>query len=173
MSGTTVDAEDISLKIQLKSSNLIEVESESEVAQLCPTLCDPMNCSPPGSSIHGIFPARVLEWVAISFSKAWKWKVKVKSLSRVRLLATPWTAAHQVPPSMGFSRQEYWSGLPLPSLKAPLGLTKRWSCINLEGWNGEGDGRQVQKGGDICVPYGWFTLRFDRKENAVKQLSFN
>ena len=69
MSGTTVDAEDISLKIQLKSSNLIEVESESEVAQLCPTLCDPMNCSPPGSSIHGIFPARVLEWVAISVSR--------------------------------------------------------------------------------------------------------
>ena len=57
--------------------------------------------------------ARTLEWVAISFSNAWKWKVKVRSLSRVRLVATPWTAAHQAPPSMGFSRQEYWSGVPL------------------------------------------------------------
>ena len=63
----------------------------------------------------GILKARTLEWVAISFSNAWKWKVKVKSLSRVRLLATPWTVAHQAPPSMGFSRQEYWSGVPLPS----------------------------------------------------------
>ena len=78
--------------------------------QLCPTLCDPRDGSPPGSPIPGIFQARTLEWVAIAFSNAWKWKVKVKSLSRVRLLATPWTAAHQAPPSMGFSRQEYWSG---------------------------------------------------------------
>ena len=66
--------------------------------------------------IPGILQARILKWVAISFSSAWKWKVKVKSLSPVRLFATPWTAAHQAPPSMGFSRQEYWSGLPLPSL---------------------------------------------------------
>ena len=80
------------------------------------TLCDPIDGSPPGSSIPGILQARTLEWVAISFYNAWKWKVKVKSLSRVRLLATPWTAAHQAPPSMGFSRQEYWSGVPLPSL---------------------------------------------------------
>ena len=71
---------------------------------------DPMDCSLPGSSIHGIFQAKVLEWVAISFSNAWKWKVKVKSRSHVRLLVTPWTAAYQAPPSMGFSRQEYWSG---------------------------------------------------------------
>ena len=77
---------------------------ESEVAQLCPTLCDPMDGSPPGSPVPGILQARTLEWVAISFSSGWKWKVKVKSLSRVRLLATPWTAAHQAPPSMGFSR---------------------------------------------------------------------
>ena len=78
-------------------------------------LCDPIDGSPPGSPIPGILQARTLEWVAISFSIAWKWKVKVKSLSRVGLLATPWTAAHQAPLSMGFSRQEYWSGLPLPS----------------------------------------------------------
>ena len=77
-------------------------------------LCDPIDGSPPGSPIPGNLQARTLEWVAISFSNAWKWKNKVKSLSRVRLLATPWTAAHQAPPSMGFSRQEYWSGFPLP-----------------------------------------------------------
>ena len=83
--------------------------------QSCPTLCNPIDCSPPGSSIPGILQARTLEWVAISFSNAWKWKVKVKSRSHVQLLATPWTAAYQAPPSMGFSRQEYWSGVPLPS----------------------------------------------------------
>ena len=79
------------------------------------TLCDPIDGSPPGSPVPGILQARTLEWVAISFSNAWKWKVKVKSLSYVRLLATLWTAAYQAPLSMGFSRQEYWSGLPLPS----------------------------------------------------------
>ena len=83
--------------------------------QSCPTLCDPIDGSPPGPAVPGILQARTLEWVAISSSNAWKWKVKVKLLSRVWLLATPWTAAHQAPPSMGFSRQEYWSGLPLPS----------------------------------------------------------
>ena len=83
--------------------------------QSCPTLCDPTDGSPPGSPIPGILQARTLEWVAISFSNAWKWEVKVKSLSRVRLLVTPRTAAHQAPASMGFSRQEYWSGVPLPS----------------------------------------------------------
>jgi len=83
--------------------------------QLCPTLCDPIDGSPPGSTIPGILQARTLEWVAISFSNAWKWKVKVKLLSRARLLATPWTATCQAPPSMGFSRQEYWSGVPLLS----------------------------------------------------------
>ena len=127
----------------------MKVKSESQVTQLSPTLSDPMGCSLPGSSIHGIFQGRVLEWgaimesvqfssvaqscptlcdpidssppgspvpgVAISFSNEWKWKVKVKSLSHVRLLATPWTAAYQAPPSMGFSRQEYWNGVPLPS----------------------------------------------------------
>ena len=83
--------------------------------QSCPTLCNPIDGSPSGSTIPGILQARTLERVAISFSNAWKGKVKVKSLSRVRLLATPWTAAYQAYPSMGFSRQEYWSGVPLPS----------------------------------------------------------
>ena len=87
----------------------------AKLLQSCPTLCDPIDRSPPGSAVPGILQARILGWVAISFSSAWEWKVKVKSLSRVQLLATPWTAAYQVPPSMGFSRQEYWSGVPLPS----------------------------------------------------------
>ena len=87
----------------------------AKLLQLCPSLCNPIDRSPPGSPVPGILQARTLEWVAISFSNAWKWKVKVKPLSRVRLLATPWTAAYQAPPSLGFSRQEYWSGLPLPS----------------------------------------------------------
>jgi len=90
--------------------------------QSCPTLCDPIDGSPPGSPIPGILQARTLGWVAISFSNAWKWKVKVKLLSRVWLFETPWTSAYQAPPSMGFSRQEYWSGVPSPSPIAPLGI---------------------------------------------------
>ena len=85
--------------------------------QSCPTLCDPIDGSPPASPVPGILQARTLDWVAISFSNAWKWKVKVRSLSPVWLLATPWTTAYQAPPSMGFSRQEYWSGVPLPALR--------------------------------------------------------
>ena len=85
----------------------------AKLLQSCPTLCDPIEGSPPGSPVPGILQARVLEWVAISFSNAGKWKMKVKSLSRVRLLATPWTVAYQAPLSMGFSRQEYWSGVPV------------------------------------------------------------
>ena len=84
----------------------------AKLLQSCPTLCNPIDGSPPGSPVPGILQARTLEWVAISFSNAWKWKLKVKSLSRVRLFATPWTAAYQAPPSMGFSMQEYWSGVP-------------------------------------------------------------
>ena len=87
----------------------------AKLLQSCPTLCNPIDSSPPGYPVPGILQARTLEWVAISFSNVWKWKVKGKSLSHFRLFATPWTAAYQTPPSMGFSRQEYWSGLPLPS----------------------------------------------------------
>ena len=87
----------------------------AKLLQSCPTLCDPTDGSPPGSSVPGILQARTLEWAAISFSNVWKWKVKVKSFSCVRLLATPWTTAYQAPPSTGFSRKEYWSGVPLPS----------------------------------------------------------
>ena len=88
--------------------------------QSCPTLCDPIDGSPPGSPVPEILQARTLEWVAISFSNAWKWKVKVKSLSRVWPSGTPWTAAYQALLSMGFSWQEYWSGVPLPSPAPPL-----------------------------------------------------
>jgi len=91
------------------------IAAAAKSLQLCLTLCDPRDGSPPGSPVPGILQARTLEWAAISLSNAWKWKVKVKSLSHVWLLATPWTAAYQAPPSMGLSRQEYWSGLPLPS----------------------------------------------------------
>ena len=90
--------------------HILSAAAAGKSLQSCPTLCDPTDGSPPGSPVPGILKARTLEWVAISSSNAWKWKVKVKSLSRVLVLATPWTAAHQAPPSMGFSRQEYWSG---------------------------------------------------------------
>jgi len=95
--------------------------------QSCPTLCNPRDGSPPGSPVPGILQARTLDWVAISFSNAWKWKVKVKSLNRVWLLATPWTVAHQAPLSMGFSRQEYWSGVPLPS--------PQWTWVWVNSWS--------------------------------------
>ena len=99
----------------------------AKLLQSCPTLCDPIDGSPPGSSIPGILQARTLEWIAISFPNAGKWKVKVKSLSRAWLVATPWTTAHQAPLSMWFSRQEYWSGLPLPS-------NSIWNLRNLHWW---------------------------------------
>ena len=93
----------------------IRYAAASKSLQSCLTLCDPIDGSPPGSPIPGILQARTLEWVAVSFSNTWKWKVKVKSLSRVQLFETSWTAAYQAPPSIGFSRQEYWIGLPSPS----------------------------------------------------------
>ena len=98
--------------------------ADAKSLQSCPTLCDPIDGSPPGSPVPGILQARTLEWVAISFSNAWKCKGKVKSLSRVRLLATPWTVAYQAPPSMGVSRQEYWSGVPSPSPNQRAGTDK-------------------------------------------------
>ena len=101
--------------------------------QSCPTLCDPRDDSPPGVPVPGILQARTLEWVAISFSNAWKWKVKVKLLSRARLLATPWTAAYQAAPPMGFSRQEDWKsdGVPPPSPLAVLELSLVSCCWGL------------------------------------------
>ena len=113
--------------------NIIAAAATAKSPQLCPTLCDPRDGSPAGSPVPGILQARTLEWVAISLSNAWKWKGKVKSLSRVRLLATPRTAAHQAPPSMGFSRQEYWSRMPIKHLKNDLSLDWDWRYISLGG----------------------------------------
>ena len=91
----------------------------------------PIDGSPPGSAVPGILQARTLEWVAISFSNALKWKVKGKSLGHVRRSATPWTAAQKAPPSMGFSRQVYWSGVPLPSpLVQSMRLQKSWTQLS-------------------------------------------
>ena len=109
----------------LKVHQLVAAAAKS--LQSCPTLCDPIDDSPPGFPIPGILQARTVEWVAISFSNASKGKGKVKSLSRVRLFATPWTVAYQIPPSIGFSRQEYWSGLPFPS---PRDLSQTWVSPN-------------------------------------------
>ena len=111
--------------------------------QPCPTLCDPIDGSPPGSPVPGILQARTPEWVDISFSNAWKWKVKVKLLSCVWLFATPWTAAYQAPPSKGFSRQEYWSGVPPPSLMVDWVLPKSEA------------GRAKKKGEGGVLPFGW------------------
>ena len=95
--------------------------------QSCLTLCNRIDGSPPGSPVPGILQARTLEWVTISFTNVWKWKMKVKSLSRVWLLATPWTAAYQALPSMGLSRQEYWSGVPRPSLLGRSSRCQPWA----------------------------------------------
>ena len=108
--------ENISLLTKLIYVTGYAAAAAAKSLQSCPPLCNRIDGSPPGSPIPGILQARTLEWVAISFSNAWKWKVKLKLLSCVRLFATPCTAVYQDPSSMGFSRQEYWSGLPLPSL---------------------------------------------------------
>ena len=100
--------------------------------QSCLILCYPIDGGPTGSPVPGILHARTLEWVTISSSNAWKWKVKVKSFSPVWLCATPWTAAYQAPPSMGFSRQEYWSWVPLPSPKGMAGPIKVMKEKNLQ-----------------------------------------
>ena len=107
---------------------LMHAAAAAKLLQSCPTLCDPIDSIPPGSPVPGILQARTLEWVAISFSNAFKWKVKVKSLSRVWLFETPWPAAYQAPPSMGFSRQEYWSGVLLPS---PLRCIKPHNFLDI------------------------------------------
>ena len=111
----------------------VAVAAAAKSLQSCPTLCNPIDGSPPGSPVPGILQTRTLEWGAIAFSNAGNWKVKVKSLSRVRLFATPWTAAYQAPPPMRFSRKEYWSGVPLPSPRLELrpGQLEQRVCQNL------------------------------------------
>ena len=118
--------------LETRHRNVTHAAAAAKSLQSCPTLCDHRDHSALGSTVPGILQARTLEWVAISFFIAWKWKVKVKSLSRVQLLATPWTAAYKAPLSMGFSRQENWSRLPLPSpMLLLLLLLSRFSCVRL------------------------------------------
>jgi len=118
-----------SLAWRILSITLLACAAASKSLRSCPTLCDPIDGSPPGSPVPGILQARTLEWVAISFSNAWKWELKVKLLSHVRLFVTPWTVAYQAPPSMGFSRQEHWSGVPLPS---PASVWDECDCAALQ-----------------------------------------
>ena len=123
----------LSFSCTVRSNSLQpHVAAAAKSLQSCLTLCGPIDCSPPGSPVPGIFQARTLEWVAISFSNAWKWKVKVKLLSCVWLLVTPWTATYQAPPSMQFPRQEYWSGVPSPvANQASLPFTIFQSLLKL------------------------------------------
>ena len=116
--------------IALTPSELLIAAAAAKSLQSCLILCDSIEGRPSGSPVPGILQARTLVWVAISFSNAWKWKVKVKSLSRVRLLATPWPAAYQAPLPMGFSRQEYWSGLPLPSPELLIAISLTSMTLN-------------------------------------------
>ena len=123
-------SQEYSMGRRVSSVNVLGTLDAAKSLQSCSTLCDPIDGSPPDSPVPGILQARTLEWAAISFSSAWKWKLKVKTLSHIWLLATPWTAAYQAPPSMGFSRQKYWSGVPLPSPGKTRYLhTKEWSWI--------------------------------------------
>ena len=138
------------LIILMKNLGFIHAAAAAKVPQSCLTLCDPIDGSPPGPAVPGILQARTLEWVAISSSNAWKWKVKVKSLSCVWLLATPWTAAYQAPPSMGFSRQEYWSGLPWPSpsfmlAARKMGLQLKVRDVDVDGDDPSQEGRNWAK----------------------------
>ena len=145
-------------KLQLCSQNLpykilhthiyVYAAAAAKSLQSCPTLCDPIDSSPSGSPVPEILQARTLQWVAIFFSNAWKWKVKVKSLSCFRLLATPWTADYQAPPPMGFSRQAYWSGSPLP-----------YSMLN---------GKEMQKRGLSVCTYSWFFLLYSKQKLAQR-----
>ena len=149
--------------------------------QLCPTLCDPIDGSPPGSPVPGILQARTLECVAISFSNEGKWKVKVKSFSHIWLLVTPWTAAYQAPLSTGFSRQEYWSGCHcLLRTRATVGKTESsrklpyspgssaWCSVMTQRAGMGVGGRWYMR---TCS---WYTLLCSRNQhNIVKQLYSN
>ena len=128
------------------------MEVAAKSLQSCPTLCEPIDGSPLGSPVPGILQARTLEWVAISFSNAWKWKVKVKSLSHIQLVATPWTAAYQAPPPMGFSRQEYWSGVPLPSPILGLPAVLLQECLGIKELGKDHLARDVQVWCELELP---------------------
>ena len=157
------------------SYNLIStVAAAAKSLQSCLTLCVPIDGSPPGPPFPGTLQVRTLEWVAISFSDEWKWKVKVKSLSRVRLLATPWTAAYQASPSMGFSRQEYWSRLPLSAWpKAQLLQNRALGLINFNFifycpiWI------LMRKQTNLCIPCHHFKHHLSIINSFTQQLLFS
>ena len=130
---------------------MVHAAAAAKSLQSCPALCDPIDGSPPGSPIPGILQARTLEWVAISSPSAWKWKVQVKSLSCVWLSATPGTAAYQAPPSTGFSREEYWSGLPLPSPEWLMGAQQKNEKREREG--------DEVKGKPVRRPKAWNSIK--------------
>ena len=133
--------------------------------QSCLTLCDPIDGSPPGSPFPGILQARTLEWVNTAFSNAWKWKGKGNLLSRVRLFLTPWTAAYQAPPSMGFSRQEYWSRVPLPSPLHSIGIvncTIHQSLQKCSSYQCESESCSVVL--DSATPWTIQSMKFSRPE---------
>ena len=121
--------------------------------QSCPTLCDSRDGSPPGFPVPGILQARTLEWVAISFPNASKWKMKVKPLSRVRLFSTPWAAAYQAPLSIGFSRQEYWSGVPSP-FPFPTGILIRSVILRATNCT-----EKIKYNWTGCLSFAWFVQR--------------
>ena len=144
----------ISFILQLLAAAVAAAAAAAKSLQLCLTHCNLIDGSSPGSPIPRILQARILEWVAISFSSARKRKVKVKSLSHVQLFVTPWTAAYQAPPSMGFSRQEYWSGLPLPSLLQML------NCVQLFATR--------SKPGKQARILEWITIPFSRGSSQLR-----
>ena len=153
-----------------KPNIYIAAAAAAKSLQSCLTLCDPIDGSPPGSPIPGILQARTLEWVAISFSNAWKWKVKVKSLSRVQLFTTQWTAAYQAPPSMGVLEWVAIYCLLLTYTFAICKIDRKWEfsvwhrelnpllCDNLEGWDGERDRRGFRREGTFLYTCGWLDV---------------
>ena len=126
----------------------------------------PQRQQPTKLPLPGILQARTLEWAAISFSNAWKWKVKAKSFSCVRLFATPWTAAYQAPPSMGFSRQEYWSGVPLPSLNRGIGKSEKPPVCSLSDLWREKQSYRVR---ERCCKRPWSWERLKAKGEGGQQ----
>ena len=149
---------------QLKSISL-HAAAAAKSLQSCPSLCDPIDGSPPGSPVPGILQTRTLEWVTISFSNAWKWKVKVKSLSCIRLFATPWTAAYQAPLPMGFPGKStgvgcHWLNRYKCPEKAKINACMKWWVIKAH-WC-QFYGLHVSQWGRVCSGL-WWALGRDQK----------
>ena len=135
----------------------------------------PHRWQPTRLPVPGILQARTLEWVAISFSNAWKWKVKVKSLSRVRVFATPGTAAYQAPLSVGFSGQEYWSGVPLSSLRIEARNLKCCFTSIILSWhltdvNKSKRKKKLDTHGEILVFWSLFWPKHESSEIMMREM---